>query len=63
MPCTVEVAASLWTLLGTGSSKLWWKIDLSAVYKVRAISITPRKNLKEIEIFVKNLDTDLYNDM
>lgn len=46
------------------SSNRWWKIDLLAVYKVRAISIiTPRSNFPETEIYIKKLDNDSDNNM
>lgn len=42
----------------------WGKIDLLAVYKVRAITISNlRRSSMEIEIFIKKLDNDLDNDM
>lgn len=50
--------------LGDILFKLWWKIDLSAVYKVRAITIiSPHSTFKENKIYIKKLDNDLDNKM
>lgn len=45
--------------LAAALPNLWWKIDLLAVYKVRAITvINPGSKFMEIEIFIKMLDSD-----
>lgn len=45
------------------ANRHWWKVDLLAVYKIRAITIiNSQEDFKETQIYIQNPEAHLDND-